>query len=115
MRRCLRTLSAPYWIWSGGDVDRHRQGGPTQRDAIAVREQHYRLVDMAHVPRREHRLVVLDEQDLVGPGDVLGIDDDELGPLDPLPEPHGRNAAARRGTAHGRAPEKVLQGQIVHV
>ena len=96
-------------------LDRHRGDAAAQRDAIAVREQHDRLVDVAHVPRREHRLVVLDEQDLVGPGDVVGVDDDELGPVHALLESHCRNAAAWGGAADGRAPEKVLQRQIVHV
>jgi len=80
-----------------------------------VREQQHRLVHVAHVYRREHRLVALDQQDLVGPGKVLAVDDDELGPVDASPEPHRRDATARRRAADGGAPEKVVQGQVVHV
>ena len=99
----------------GRDVDRHRQGRAAQRDTIAVREQQHRLVHVAHVSRREHRLVALDQQDLVGPGEVLAVDHDELRPVDALPEPHRGDATARRGAADGGAPEKVVQGQVVHV
>ncbi len=44
----------------GGDIDLHRRRRAPQRGAIGVRQQHHRLVDVAHVSGGEHRLIRFD-------------------------------------------------------
>ncbi len=74
-----------------------------------------RLVDVAHDAGRQDRLVVLHEEHGVRPGHVPMVDDDELGPIDSRAEADFADAAARSRTAHRRAPQEVVDRQVIDV
>src|SRR2546427_103783 len=96
---------------------RARAGAPCVPHCLVrrVRQQQHRLVHVAHVAGREHRLILLDEGYDVRSGDVAVVRYDELGPIDVLAEPDRGDAAARRWAAHRHAPQEALERQIVHV
>ncbi len=70
-----------------------------------MREQDDRLFGVVDDAVGEVGLVVEDERDAVGAGDVFRGDDDELVPRDAFVEDDVADAPARRGAADGRAVE----------
>jgi hypothetical protein len=60
------------------NLDRDRLDGAADHAARGVRHQHNRLVDVTDLGAGQDRLIVLDQIDLVWPGDVPVVDDHEL-------------------------------------
>ena len=81
--------------------------------AIAMRDQHDRLLGMIHDIRREVGLVVDDQLDEIVAGDVGGGDDDEVGPIDRRIEGDLLDAAARNwgGRSRRRIPRRIVHMQ----
>jgi len=80
-------LASPYWTCAGvggarkdDDLDRARR--PPQRSARAVGQQQDGLVNVSHAVGSQHRLIPLDQEDLVGSRYVPVINDDKLVPGD---------------------------------
>ena len=60
----------------------HVPAGFLEHVAVGVRQQHHGLFGMVDAIGRQARLVVEDEGDAIGAGNVSGRDDDEVGPGD---------------------------------
>ena len=80
-----------------------------------MRDQDDRLLRMRDLAIGKVRLIVEDQRDDIGAGNVVGGDDRELVPGNAAGIEDLADDAAGRGAAHRRAMEHPGQCQIVHV
>jgi hypothetical protein len=97
------------------DVDLDGVAGALEEGAIGVGEEDHRLLGVVDDVRGESRLVVEDEVDDVGPGDVLGGDHHDLVPRDAGPELDVADLAARHLRADRDAVEEHVELDVVDV
>ncbi len=99
----------------GIDLHVDRLGRAPRHVARGVGDEQDRLVHVPHVASGEHRLVALDEDDLVRAGDDSMIYDDDFRPVDLGAEANGRDATAWGRAADRHPPERALERQVVDV
>ena len=96
----------------GGVLDGHRADRRGESFAIGVGQEQHRLGHVAHLGFRQARLVVGDEGDDVGTGDVAEIGADQAAAARHVA---GSDPPMRDGRAHGRAKEQAGHTQVVDV
>ena len=95
------------------DADVSERGVGLRADR--VRDEQDRLLRMADAVLCEQRLVVLDQRDVVGPGDVVGRHDHVLAPGERRIEGERADPAAGDRRAQRRAEQAAGKRVVVHV
>jgi hypothetical protein len=99
----------------GIDLDIDGGDRPPERLPIRVGEKQHRFVHVPDPIGGEDGLVFLDEVHAVRAGDVLVIDDRELGPVHRITETDAPDSTAWGRASHGGTPQTAVHRQIVDV